>query len=254
VEIEIMTVDRGKTNDRSGEPVQGEVHPETPASRLNEQEITPAQEGSVLFNAELLEFFPVAAGLAKIDKVGTIEVINKRLQDLFGYTRQELISVEHWANLVLLNPLARQNMALSWQEDTAAPEGAVVGPVTVEATCKDGSIKTVEFWSRRCRGLWVATFLDRSEEKKLAQALALSERSLRQSRDAAEAANRAKSVFLTTMSLEIRTLLNSLLDMLHLLETTELDARQLGYLSKTTTASEALLGRVQDILDFSKIE
>lgn len=77
---------------------------------------------------------------------------------------------------------------------------------------------------------------------------------LEESQRAAEAANRAKSEFLTNMSHEIRTPLHAISGMINLLEDTPLDQKQLSYLSKARDASRALLSIINDILDLSKIE
>ena len=76
-------------------------------------------------------------------------------------------------------------------------------------------------------------------------------------RDAAEAANRAKSDFLASMSHELRTPLNSILGFSQLLVlegSGNLTGRQKGYVRDIKESGEHLLGMIGDILDLSKIE
>jgi two-component system sensor histidine kinase/response regulator len=70
----------------------------------------------------------------------------------------------------------------------------------------------------------------------------------------AEAANLAKSSFLTNMSHEIRTPMNAIIGMTHLLRNTDLSPRQLDRLLKIDSAAAHLLKLINTILDLSKIE
>ena len=77
---------------------------------------------------------------------------------------------------------------------------------------------------------------------------------LREAKDAAEQASRAKSSFLATMSHEIRTPMNGVLGLLELLQQSQLTAEQQEMATVIGESASALLKIIDDILDFSKIE
>jgi PAS domain S-box-containing protein len=170
---------------------------------------------------------------------------NDALLDMVGYSRQELLSgALNWERMTPPEYWELDARRLAEMRATGVSD-----PVEKEFIRKDGS---------RIPVLVGATLFDDSPDQGVAFVLDLTERrraeTERQARQAAEAANRAKSDFLANMSHEIRTPLNAILGMSHLALQSGLTARQQNYVRKVHVSAESLLGIINDILDFSKIE
>lgn len=82
----------------------------------------------------------------------------------------------------------------------------------------------------------------------------LREEELRDARNKAQAADRAKSAFLAKMSHELRTPMNGVVGMADLLLENGLDEESTLYAQTIRNSGDALLDIINDVLDFSKIE
>jgi two-component system sensor histidine kinase EvgS len=175
---------------------------------------------------------------------------NRALEDAFGVSRQEMLgcTVEE-AGLFLPEQARRM-----FEEDLdllKEPDRMLHNELRLRFA--DGLDHIVLYWKAAFRlmdgsvGGLLAVIVDITPLKQLEQAA-------HEARNAADAANRAKSSFLATMSHEIRTPMNAVLGMLELLALTKLDDDQARSLDIVRDSAKSLLRIIDDILDFSKIE
>ena len=102
------------------------------------------------------------------------------------------------------------------------------------------------FHAKGISGL-VFTFRDDTQRKEI-------ELSLKEAKEEAEAANRAKSAFLATMSHEIRTPMNAIIGMADYVEDSTSQEERAEAMSVIKESGQALLTLINDILDLAKIE
>jgi PAS domain S-box-containing protein len=177
---------------------------------------------------------------------GRFRYVNPAWRKALGYSEDEIGRMKF---LDVVHPAYHERCGELFRKLLA---GGEVGRVEVLFVMKGGSLLPLE-GSVTCRfenGKAVATrgiFRDIREQKRI-------EQEMRQAKEAAEAANRAKGDFLANMSHEIRTPLNGIIGMTELTLGTPITPEQREYLSMIRTSADALLSVVNDVLDFSKIE
>jgi signal transduction histidine kinase/DNA-binding response OmpR family regulator len=171
-------------------------------------------------------------------------------------TQVAVVAAGQGGQIVLFDEAAEQLLGWAAEEVLGRPVAAVLrrggpGEPGWLARRKDGGALGVDVSVRPLcvGGQCLSAYLVR--DRAVQQAL---EARLRQVREEAEAASRAKGEFLANMSHEIRTPMNGILGLAELLLETEPTAQQREYLEILLASGQSLLALLGDILDFSKIE
>ena len=182
-------------------------------------------------------------GFWLLDLQGRILEVNESYCRMSGYTAQELLTMTVLDIEYIESPVdiaARIEKIITTGEDF----------FTTRHRRKDGSFFDIEVsvQYRPIEGGRLVAFMRDITERKQA------EEKLRMAKAGAEAANNAKSLFLSNMSHEIRTPLNAIIGFSSLVLKTALPSRQHDFIRRINSAGESLLNIINDILDFSKIE
>src|ERR1700690_1962443 len=173
---------------------------------------------------------------------------NPALARIYGYESPDQLmrSIGDIERQLYVIPSRRDDFVRLMERD-----GVVTG-FESEIYRKDRSVIWISENARAVRNLlgeieyYEGTVVDISSRKQSEQ--------LHREKEAAEAANRAKSQFLAHMSHELRTPLNGVIGMLDLLHETSLSDQQQRYASIARSSADLLLGLINQILDLSKIE
>ncbi|OQW91214.1 MAG: hypothetical protein BWK79_17475 [Beggiatoa sp. IS2] len=189
-------------------------------------------DGIFMFDAETFQYF----------------YVNQGGLNLLGYSREELLQktpLESILHLTSGDVSRKLDKLLTGSQPS----------ITFEAISrhKNSSLIPTEISLQYIpmneqEGRFIAIMRDITERKR-------NESVLRQAKEAAEAANRAKSAFLTNMSHELRTPLNSILGYVQILmRDKELNEKQQQRIEIVYRSGNYLLTLINDILDISKIE
>lgn len=187
------------------------------------------------------------AAVLIIDLKSRIEYANRQFCDQVGFSRRELVghSWEEYLHQTVPSAVSAELISSLRAHQSWTGEWSNIR--------KDYSTYPVRgvFKVVRTRhdevSCYVMVYEDQTEMRE-------NEAVLRESRDRAEAGDRAKSQFLATMSHEVRTPLNGIVGFTNLLVETSLSAEQHEYVETIRSSGEALIQLTDDILDFARIE
>ena len=193
-------------------------------------------------------FENMAQGILMVDRDLRIVVHNQRFVELWALPADVLAKhrtlpemLRYTAERGDYAPTAPHQVVM--ERLTAVEKGR---SVQSEARLKSGRVLEIR-GVPLLDGSYVFTYTDVTEERR-------AEDEIRGAKEAAEAANSAKSSFLATMTHELRTPMNGVLGILELLHQTELNEEQRELIDVIGGSAEALLKIIDDILDLSKIE
>jgi PAS domain S-box-containing protein len=223
----------------------------------------------------------IGSGVFAATPAGVVSLFNRAAERMLGYSAEQVVgklTPEAWlepeeiahrarllssqlgepveAGLEVLFARARRNLLDEAEWNFIRQDGTRL-PVQLTMTAQRGDGGEILGFVGLARDLTErkqAEAAQRRHQDELEQTVQQRTAELRLARDAAEAANSAKSTFLANMSHEIRTPMNAILGMSTLALQGELAPQQRNYVQKAHAAAESLLGIINDILDFSKIE
>jgi two-component system, sensor histidine kinase and response regulator len=200
-------------------------------------------ERTAYLNA-LIENNPLA--IMVLDSAQTVQLCNPAFEQLFQYSREEVVG-KPVEGLLADGDLLAEARTISRETRGGKPINLITRRRRKDRTLVDVELHTVGLVIDAGVVGSLVIYQDISVRK-------LAEEAMRQAKEAAESASRAKSEFLANMSHEIRTPMNGIMGMTELVLDTELDPEQREYLNLAKLSADSLLSLINDILDYSKIE
>jgi len=215
---------------------------------ISHQDITSRREAEEYLRMMSLVAAKTDNGVILTDLEGRVKWLNPGFTNISGYTLDELLGRK--PGTVLQGPLSdpvtiraisealRRRERIETEIINYHKEGHPYWLHLEIVPVRDDDGEVVEF---------IALELDVTKRRE-------TEDKLRQAKELADSANKAKSSFLAMMSHEIRTPLNGIVGTIELLAHSLLDERQRDMLVTARDSSMTLMTIIDDLLDFSKIE
>ena len=188
-------------------------------------------------------------GIIIIDVAGHIVEFSESAERIFGHKKTDIVGKLMSEIIVPERYRDAHNKGMARMRDTG--KANILGQrIEIEALRANGEEFMSELAISRSRSstgeIFIAYIRDISEAKAAEQAL-------RDAKDAAELANKAKTQFISAMSHEIRTPFNAVLGILDILGDTKLTNDQKQLIQTAEKTSQSLLRIINDVLDYARI-
>lgn len=188
-------------------------------------------------------------GIIIIDADGKVVEFSESAERIFGYKKKDIVGKMMSEIIVPERYRNAHDKGMARMRDTG--EANILGQrIEIEALRANGEEFMSELAISRSRNstgeIFIAYIRDISEAK-------AAEKALRDSKEAAELANKAKTQFISAMSHEIRTPFNAVLGILDILGDTKLNTDQKQLVQTAEKTSQSLLRIINDVLDYARI-
>jgi PAS domain S-box-containing protein len=146
-----------------------------PGAKDSHREIHEHLRASETQLREILDGMPVPVATGNYDAQPGFTLLNKQFTKSFGYTMEDLPTVQRWMELAYPDEAYRQKIIADWQDglERALQDPSMVSTTEVKVRCKDGTDRDVIFNAALTSIGPVVTFVDitdrRIAEEKLRQ-------------------------------------------------------------------------------------
>nr|WP_320117938.1 PAS domain S-box protein [uncultured Marinifilum sp.] len=179
-----------------------------------------------------------------------VNYLNNSFLDVFGYSLEDISTLDRWWKLAFPNPDYREFVIKKWEDTIGLNAEAKTDSISevYNISCKDGSVKQTLVSGIALGNEFLSILVDISAQKKNEQELIIA-------KERAEESEKLKSAFLANMSHEIRTPMNGILGFADLLKSPKLSGeKQQKYIDIILKSGDRMLSTINDIIEVSKIE
>jgi PAS domain S-box-containing protein len=120
------------------------------------------------------------SGISIIGKDGRYKYLNPKFEKMFGYTLDDIPTGREWFPKAFPDSSYREMVISDWKTEFKKPQVGEVRPRTFQVTCKDGTVKVIDFRSvALVTGDWLIFYEDISKRVQAEEALVKSEEQYR---------------------------------------------------------------------------
>ncbi|MEY5098981.1 MAG: hypothetical protein RJA36_1700 [Pseudomonadota bacterium] len=201
-----------------------------------------------------------------LDRAGCVRIFNSRCEEVTGYPRGDMLGRDWFAAVLPHETDARSRRFYEQGQETGQENQVLENTILTH----DGRVRRIAWWTSlivdsQGEPISVSMGVDVTEQRQdeaelerhrrhLEELVAERTEALRVAKEAAEAADRAKSSFLGHMSHEFRTPMNTILGLSGMALRRAEDPRLRDQLGKIEQSARHLLGIIDDVLEYSRLE